>query len=119
MALTDTAVRQYKHSGKPAGDKHSDSGGLYLLVKAAGKYWRDYRYAGKRKTLAVGVYSAVLLAKARKRRDEARELLADGQDPGAAKRQAKIARATAAVNAFEAVALQWLEKTAARRKPAT
>jgi integrase len=120
MALTDTAVRQYKHSGKPAGDKHSDSGGLYLLVKAAGKYWRmDYRYADKRKTLALGVYPAVSLAKARKRRDEARELLADGQDPGVTKRQAKIARATAAVNTFEAVALQWLEKTAARRKPAT
>jgi len=37
---------------------------MYLLVKAAGKYWRqDYTYADKRKTLALGVYPAVSLAK--------------------------------------------------------
>jgi integrase len=108
MALTDTFVKQVKHSGKPAGDKYADGGGLYLLVKAAGKYWRmDYRHAGKRKTLALGVYPAVSLAKARKRRDEARELLADGQDPSAVKRQAKIAQAVAAANTFEAVALEF------------
>jgi hypothetical protein len=46
MALTDTFVRQVKHTGKPAGDKHADGGGMYLLVKAGGKYWRmDYAYA--------------------------------------------------------------------------
>lgn len=38
---------------KKAGDKYADGGGVYLLVKAAGKYWRmDYRYLGRRKTLA-------------------------------------------------------------------
>jgi hypothetical protein len=40
MTLTDTSVKQAKHSGKLAGDKYADGGGLYLLVKAAGKYWR-------------------------------------------------------------------------------
>lgn len=40
MALTDTFVRQVKHTGKPAGDAYADGGGMYLLVKAAGKYWR-------------------------------------------------------------------------------
>lgn len=74
MALTDTFVRQVKHSGAPAGDKHSDGQGLYLLINAIGKYWRlNYRFAGKQKTLALGVYPAVSLAKARKRRDEAKE----------------------------------------------
>ncbi|WP_436312199.1 Arm DNA-binding domain-containing protein [Variovorax sp. LjRoot84] len=52
MALGDTFVRQVKHTGKPSGDKYSDGGGMYLLVSAAGKYWRmDYRLDGKRRTL--------------------------------------------------------------------
>jgi hypothetical protein len=63
MALTDTFIRQAKWSGARAGDKHSDGGGLYLLVNAVGKYWRlNYRYLGKQKTLALGVYPAVPLA---------------------------------------------------------
>jgi hypothetical protein len=39
MPLTDTFVRQVKPS-KPSGDKHADGGGMYLLVKPTGKYWR-------------------------------------------------------------------------------
>ena len=44
-----------------------DGGGLYLLVTAkGGKYWRlDYRFNGKRKTLALGVYPDVSLSDAR------------------------------------------------------
>ncbi|MEO8249313.1 MAG: Arm DNA-binding domain-containing protein, partial [Burkholderiales bacterium] len=114
MALTDVFVRNIKPSGKPAGDKHSDGGGLYLHVAAAGgKYWRlAYRHAGKQKTLALGVYPAVSLAKARKRRDAARELLADGLDPGVVKREEKRALADAAANTFQAVAEKWLNATA-------
>jgi hypothetical protein len=120
MALTDTFVRQVKHTGKPAGDKHADGGGMYLLVKAGGKYWRmDYAYAGKRKTLALGVYPEVSLADARDRRTDARKLLAKDIDPGAAKRQEKLARAEAAANTFEAVARDWLQKTAADRMAST
>lgn len=120
MALADTFVRQVKHTGKAAGDKYADGGGMYLLVKAGGKYWRqDYTYIGKRKTLALGVYPAVTLAQARKRRDKARELLADGIDPGIAKREEKQAKAAAAGNTFEAVAEQWLKATAAKRAAIT
>ena len=73
--FTDTAVRNAKPRDKFY--KVSDSGGLYLLVKSTGKYWRmDYRFVGKRKTLAIGVYPSVSLVAARKKRDEARELLA-------------------------------------------
>ena len=82
MPLTDTFVRQVKPTSNPAGDKYTDGGGMYLLVKSSGKYWRmDYRFAEKRKTLAIGVYPAVSLAKARKRRESARELPADGVAP--------------------------------------
>lgn len=120
MALADTFVRQVKHSGKAAGDKHTDGGGMYLLVKAAGKYWRmDYTYAGKRKTLALGVYPAVSLAKARQRRDRARELLANGVDPSVAKSEEKRAQIAEAANTFEVVARDWLAKTAAKRAEIT
>ena len=64
MALTDTAAKNAKADpAKPAGAKLTDGQGLYLLVKSAGKYWRfDYRFADKRKTLALGIYPAVTLA---------------------------------------------------------
>jgi integrase len=116
MALTDTFARQVKHTGKAVGDKHSDGGGMYLLVKASGRYWRmDYSSAGKRKTLALGVYPEISLAKARQRREKAREQLADGIDPSEAKREEKQARSDAAANTFEAVAQEWLTKTSAKR----
>jgi len=105
--LTDTFVRQVKHSGAPAGDKYTDGQGMFLLVKAADKYWRmNYRYAEKQKTLALGVYPAVSLAKARKRRESARELLADGIDPSQAKQEDKKTKISAAAHTFEIVARQ-------------
>lgn len=120
MALTDTFTKNTRHSGKSAGDKHADGGGMYLLVNAGGKYWRmDYRLDDKRKTFALGVYPAVSLAKARQRRDKARELVAEGVDPSSAKRKAKQARAGAAANTFESVARDWLTKTAANRMAST
>ena len=120
MALTDTFIKNAKPNDKGAGVKHTDGGGMYLLIKSAGKYWRmGYRFAGKQKTLALGVYPAVSLAKARQRREAARELLAEGIDPSAAKSQEKQARAAAAVNTFEAVAREWLMKTATERMATT
>ncbi len=120
MALTDTFVKQVKHTGKPAGDRYADGGNMYLLVKAAGKYWRqDYTHADKRKTLALGTYPEVSLLKARQRREKARELLADGIDPSAAKQEAKATKRAEAANTFELVARDWLEKTKADRMAST
>jgi integrase len=122
MALTDTDVKAKKHSGAPAGDKYADGGGMYLHVKAAGKYWRmDYRYLDKRKTLALGVYPDVSLAQARARRDDARKLLAEDPpvDPAKAKRDVKEARDIAAANTFETVARAWLKKVAPSRSTST
>ncbi|MDR3066261.1 MAG: integrase arm-type DNA-binding domain-containing protein [Comamonas sp.] len=105
MPLTDTFVKQARYSGKPAGEKYSDGGGLYLHITAPGKYWRlAYRYAGKQKTLALGVYPAITLAKARKRRDEAKAQLAEGLDPGQVKKAQKFAKIAEGENSFEAVA---------------
>ena len=120
LALTDTFVKNVKHSGVSAGDKHAGGGGMYLLVKAGSKYWRmDYRFSEKRKTLALGTYPEVTLAKARQRRDKAREQLADGIDPSTAKREEKQATSAAAANTFKAVALALLDKTAAERIAST
>lgn len=120
MALTDTFARQVKHTGAPAGDKYTDGQGMFLLVKAVGKYWRmNYRFAGKQKTLALGVYPAVSLAKARKRREEARELLAEGIDPSQAKQDTKLVKNFEAAHTFEIVARDWLIKTEPDRAPST
>jgi hypothetical protein len=65
MPLTDTFVRTVKSPGE-ARQKCTDGGGMYLLALPAGKYAQlNYRYLGKRKTLALGVYPEVPLAKAR------------------------------------------------------
>lgn len=120
MALTDTGIKQLKHKGSANGEKYGDGGGMYLHVSATGKYWRmAYRFAGKQKTLALGVYPDVSLAKARKRRDEARVQLADGLDPSTVKREARQALAAAASNTFEAVARDWLAKTRSKRQANT
>ena len=109
MPLNDTFIKNStKWSGKPAGDKHSDGFGLYLHVMKAGKYWRmNYRITGKQRTLSIGVYPAVSLAQARKARDRARELLAQGIDPSTAKQEAKHAEKLAAANTYEAIAREF------------
>ena len=120
MALTDTFVKNTKPKGSAAGEKYGDGFGLYLHVKEVGKYWRmSYRFTGMQKTLALGVYPAVSLLKARQRRDKAREQLADGVDPSTAKQAEKHARTAAAANTFQAVAEQWLKATSANRAPVT
>jgi len=81
---------------------------MSLLVKSSGKYWRmDYGFADERKTLSIGVYPAVSLAKARKRREDARELLADEVDPSQAKRAQKQAVIAESVSTYKAVAMEW------------
>jgi integrase len=109
MALSATFVEKTKYSGtKKAGDKHTDGGGLYLHVKPMGKYWRmSYRSLGKQKTLSLGVYPAVSLIQARKGREAARELLAQGIDPSTAKQNAVHEKKLAATNTYEIVAREF------------
>ena len=109
MALTDLTARKAKPTTKPR--KISDEKGLYLLVNQTGKYWRfDYRFAGRRKTLALGVFDAVGLRKARDRRDDARKLVANGIDPSLQRKLAKTGSAERAGNSFEAIAREWFAK---------
>lgn len=63
--------------------KISFGGSLNLLVTPkGGRYWRYcYRYGGKRRTLSLGTYPEVPIARARSRHLAARQLLAAGVDP--------------------------------------
>ena len=84
MPTTNSFVKQVRVRGSAYGNKHTDGDGMYLLVKPSGKYWRmNYRFLDKRRTLALGVYPAISILKARKGRDEARALLADGKGSSA------------------------------------
>ena len=83
--LTYSQISSAIPTDKPR--KLFDTRGLYLKVMPnGGRYWRfDYQFNGKYKTLALGTYPDVPLARARERHQEARRQLADGIDPGAAK----------------------------------
>ncbi len=105
MALTDIKVRTAKPTDKQY--KLTDGSGMHLLVHPNGsKYWRlQYRFDGKQKMLALGVYPDVSLADARTRRDDARNLLANNIDPGDKKKSDKIEQEEA--RTFEQLAVEW------------
>jgi integrase len=107
MPLTDVKCRNSKGQVRPY--KLSDGGGLYLLVNPDGaRYWRlAYRWHGKQRTLAIGVYPTVGLLEARAARDEAKRSLASNVDPSQVKRERKRAAKVATGNTFEAVAREW------------
>ncbi|EFD6876664.1 tyrosine-type recombinase/integrase [Escherichia coli] len=89
--------------------KLADGAGLYLEVVPSGsRYWRmKYRFNGKEKRMAFGVYPAVSLAQARALRDEAKKKLAEGIDPSFAKKEEMLVRDVQLNNTFQAVALEW------------
>jgi len=106
MPLTDTAIRNAKLQNKQY--KLTDEKGMYVLVNKAGKYFRlDYRFAGKRKTLALGVYPDVTLAEAREKRYDARKLITNGIDPGQVRKVKKSIQIEQTENSFEAIAREW------------
>ena len=74
--LTYSQIHSVKRSSKPR--KLFDERGLYLKVMPnRGRYWRfDYQFSRKYKTLALGTYPDVPLARARERHQEARRQLA-------------------------------------------
>lgn len=110
MALTELQVKNAKPTVKPY--KLSDGGGLFMLVHTnGGRYWRlAYRFEGKQKTLALGVYPDVGLAEARERRDQARKLLANEKDPGAVKLEQRARVAALSEHSFEVIAREWFAK---------
>jgi integrase len=109
MSLTDIKVRTAKPKDKPY--RLADGNGLHLYLHPnGGKYWRmRYRWAGKEKQLALGVYPDIGLADARARCGEARKVLAHGGDPSETKKEVKREILVRHANSFESVAREWID----------
>ena len=106
--LTDLVLKNAKPGTETR--RMSDGGGLFLEIRANGsRYWRlAYRYNGKQKLLAIGVYPTISAPIAREKARIAREHLQAGRDPGIIHRINKETNDTDGT--FKAVALEWLEK---------
>ncbi|AGS61925.1 prophage integrase [Proteus mirabilis BB2000] len=113
MALTDAKVRAAKPLDKSY--KLTDGDGMHLMVHINGsKYWRlQYRFGGKQKMLALGVYPDISLAEAREKRDAARKLIANGFDPSEKRKEVKEEQQKE-FNTFEKVARDWHATNKAR-----
>lgn len=105
MPLTELAIKAAKPAEKTT--RLYDEKGLYLEISpAGGRWWRfKYSFAGKEKRLSLGVYPEVSLKDARSKRDEYRQIVASGNDPGEKKREAK--RKDAGAQSFEQIARLW------------
>ena len=109
IPLTDMKVQKAKSKDKPI--SLFDGGGLYLLVTpSGGKLWRfKYRFNNKEKKLAFGSYPEISLQDARRKREDARRLLANNVDPDAVRKAQKIAK-TEETETFEVIAREWHTK---------
>jgi integrase len=119
MPLSNNSLRNVKPKSKPY--KLTDEKGLFLLVQpSGGMLWRmKYRIDGRdeegnpkrvEKKLSLGAFPEVSLKQARDGLDEARRVLASGQDPAEKKRREKQAAKINAVNNFDSVAKAFIEK---------
>jgi integrase len=110
MPLTDVEIR--KSAPREKKYRLADGGGMYLEVQPSGsRYWRlKYRFAGKEKLLALGVYPTVTLKEAREKREAAKKKLSNGIDPGEARQAEKRTLLANAENSFEAIAREWHTK---------
>ncbi|MEA1618429.1 integrase arm-type DNA-binding domain-containing protein [Erythrobacter sp. T5W1-R] len=110
MPLTDVAIRGAKPGEKAI--KLTDEKGMFLLITpAGGKLWRlKYRFDGREKLLAMGAYPEIGLSDARKRRDEARAMLAKGKDPSREKQRDKLRSRMQAADTFKAIADEYCAK---------
>ena len=119
MPLNDRQIKAFKPDIK-ARKKH-DADGLYMLINPNGsKYWRyKYRFAGKEKLMALGVYPDVPLSEARRKRDEAKALIKANIDPMAERTQTKVSIIKRQEQTFESVAEKWLELQTSKLAPKT
>jgi integrase len=110
MALSDAKIRAIKATDKV--QKVSDEKGLQLWISPAGnKVWNlAYRFDGKQKKLSIGPYPEIGLGDARRKRDEARAMLAEGMDPAEQKQRLLASGRDARANTFAILADELLER---------
>lgn len=95
--LSAVAIRNQSKPGL-----HSDGGGLYLQVTAAGVKTWIYRFmlAGRRRDMGLGALHTVSLAEAREEARRCRHLVRQGIDPIEDRRATRLAAEAAAVKAM-------------------
>ena len=110
MKLSDNRLKNLKPKERPY--RMADGEGLSIQIEPSGsKLWRfRYRIAGSEKMLSMGSYPEVGLAAARKRREEARALLAAGRDPSAHRLEEKAKATAPPPPTFKDVAQEFYEK---------
>ena len=88
--LKDVTIRNAKPLDKDY--RLNDGEGLYVIVKINGaKWWRfDYTHARKRKTLSLGVYPETGLSDARRKAEDARNNIANGNNPSDIRKSNKL-----------------------------
>lgn len=109
MPLTELEIKNFKPQEKAY--RKADSDGLRLdIMSSGGKLWRwRYYFNGKPQMLALGKYPAISLKQARKARDEARELVAQGIHPTREKKAQKLRNMHEGENTFEVISRRWLD----------
>lgn len=107
MKLTNIKCQKTKATNKV--QKLFDGKGLFLEIRPNGsKYWRmKYRFLGKEKLLALGVYPEISLNDAREKCLQARKNLDSNIDPSQAKKRATVEAKVNADNTFKSIALEW------------
>ena len=118
--LTDkqcrSLLKQAEQGQLKSTHKAGDGQSLYLR---GGRYWKmSYRFDGKQKELALGVYPRISLEAARRARDEAKKLVDQGIDPQVARKERKAEirkEQEEASHTFEAVARERFAKKDAGR----
>lgn len=87
--FTDTRLRSLKPKDKVY--RETDAEGLCLEIKPTGKkFWRyRFRYLGKQLMMTLGTYPSIGLADARKKRDAAKLILENGENPIDQRREEK------------------------------
>jgi integrase len=114
MAITNTKLLALKP--RAAIYRVADSNGLCIEVTPSGaRLWRyRYRHNGKPSMLGLGTYPQTTLRQARRKRDDARDILATGVNPADARRADALAQRTSADNTFESVGREWIAKMQGR-----
>jgi len=122
VPLSALKVKQVKAAEKE--QNLFDGGGLYLHIPSAkydksgqplpaAKWWRlKYRYQGKASKISLGTYPAVSLEEARKKRQEVKEMIANGINPSEEKRrQRAIISLQDELNEYtlETISEQWFD----------
>ncbi|KLN64112.1 integrase domain-containing protein [Vibrio sp. VPAP30] len=121
VPLTNTQVKQAKESDKEY--TLSDGDGLQLRIKTNGtKLWilkYTHPITKKRTNISFGSYPDVPLAEARKRRADAKKLIAHNIDPKQHKDEQLLMERAELENTFGKLADKWLELKKESVKPET